>query len=78
MVIPVGDLSPRRTGMGKKCSRERSCGSPWEKKIVAGTKMWSYLPARNSPLPSLIITVYGAVCFRFLLNMVFAAAGSIL
>jgi hypothetical protein len=43
--------------MGKKCSRERSCGSPWEKNFVAGTKMWSYLPAGNSRLPSLIITV---------------------
>jgi hypothetical protein len=63
--------------MGKKCSPQAFVGSPREK-IMAETGTGSYFPAGNSPLPSLITTVYGAVCFRFLLNMIFAAAESIL
>jgi hypothetical protein len=56
MGIPVGDLSPRGTGMGKKYSPQAFVGIPAGKFFVAGTGMGSYSPAGNSPLPSLVVT----------------------
>jgi hypothetical protein len=65
MGIPVGDLSPRGTGMGKKCSPQAFVGIPAGKFFVAGTGMGSYSPAGNSPLPSLFVAIITSVLFDF-------------
>jgi hypothetical protein len=54
MGIPVGDLSPRGMGIGKKYSPQTFVVIPREKNFIAGTGMGSYSPMDNSLLPSLI------------------------
>jgi hypothetical protein len=53
MKIPDGDLSPRGTGMEKKCPPQEFMGIPAGIFFVAGMGTGSQNPTGISPLPSL-------------------------
>lgn len=77
-MIPVGDLSPRRTGMRKKCFPQTLVRIHAEKKIRRGNRNGELFSGEEFAVAIPSYNRYGAVCFRFILNMIFAAAESIL
>jgi hypothetical protein len=62
MGIPVGDLSPRGTGMGKKCSSQAFVGIPTGKFFRRGDGDVELFSDGNSSLPSLDKTSNSGRC----------------